>query len=158
MSLTRSVELHDWDRDEYSRAHGRQLTVALVVRGPGGAVTLDVLTGWALVPFGGGWELGADDRAPRDDGIHIHIDPVARPDLADCAGLSMPRCAYTRSGRCLHDIGAMGGHKTAVILARDGVDAAYAELEHWYRNRIGEPPVAPERADELGDTDAAVIA
>lgn len=155
--LVRSVELHDHERDSYSRSLGRQLVVSLVVRGDGGAVTLDVNAGWALVPFGGGWELGADDRAPRDDGVHIHIDPCARTvdDPWESYG-QFDNCTYTGSGRCRLDVGALGGHRVAVVLASDGVAAAFDELEKWYRDRIGDAPVRPDRLDELGDADAVV--
>lgn len=139
------------DPNDTRGAHGTD--IMLVTKGPAGAITCRISTGWVARPLARGYLRGAD-RQQRNH------KPGVDAALADCyptgAGIASHSATQDRDywsgpgpcdvlgGFCYGDTGFLVSDDILLALVEGGDEAAFAKLDEFYAEWLGPEPV--ERA------------
>lgn len=133
-------------------AHGAELV--LVLRGPLGAITANIMTGWMPAPLTGsfirgrtqdraqkpGVDAGLQDAYPSGASVAAHC-PVRRQHYFDDNG----PCDILGTEACYGDGSFSMANEVLKLLVTGGSDAAFDHLETLYQSWIVQRPV-PEEA------------
>lgn len=139
------------DPNDLRGAHGSDIN--LILRGPLGAISAKISTGWVSAPLTGHYRhgAGAQERSSRPgvdwgvrdvypSGSYVGSHSYLPREASDASG----PCTWLGAAVCYGDGSYTGADEILELLVAGGSDAVFARLEELYQSWIADRPVVAE--------------